>query len=116
MYSLALIVALYTVSYVLIVYFIIPTFFSPLSKIPNAHATSCFSPVWILWQRYTGYENRAIHAAHEIHGDIVRLGPNEVSINCVDNGIRTVYSGGFEKWNWYPNQFDNYGYRSDYRW
>jgi hypothetical protein len=40
----------------------------------------------------------------------VRLAPNEVSINCVDGGIRTVYAGGFEKHEWYPNLFPAYGY------
>ncbi|KKY23470.1 putative cytochrome p450 monooxygenase [Phaeomoniella chlamydospora] len=53
--------------------------------------------------------NRAIHAAHERCGPIVRLGPTELSINCVDEGIRTVYSGSFEKHDWYPRQFPNYG-------
>ena len=109
MISLLFIIALYIIFYILWVHIIIPTFLSPLSKIPNAHFTSSFSPLWILWKRYVEHENRAIHAAHAKHGEIVRLGPNEVSINCVDGGIRTVYSGGFEKWAWYPNQFENYG-------
>ena len=109
MISLLLIVVVYVFFYILWVQVIIPTFISPLSKIPNAHFTSSFSPFWILWKRYVAQENRAIHAAHVKHGEIVRLGPNEVSINCVDGGIRTVYSGGFEKWAWYPNQFENYG-------
>lgn len=109
MISLLIIVGLYIFFYVLWVYIVIPTFLSPLSAIPNAHATSSISSLWILWKRYAEHENRAIHAAHVKHGEIVRLGPNEVSINCVDGGIRTVYSGGFEKWAWYPNQFENYG-------
>lgn len=109
MISLLIIVGLYIVFYMLWVHVIVPTFLSPLSKIPNAHFTSSISSLWILWKRYTEHENRVIHAAHVKHGDIVRLGPNEISINCVDGGIRTVYSGGFEKSAWYPNQFDNYG-------
>lgn len=107
--SLSLIVGAYIVLYVLWVKIIIPTFISPLSKIPNAHFTSSFSPLWILWKRYSEQENRSIHAAHVKSGNIVRLGPNEVSVDCVDGGIRTIYAGGFEKWNWYPNQFDNFG-------
>ncbi len=90
-------------------YFVHPAFLSPLSKIPNAHFSSSFSPLWILLKRYKDEENRAIHAAHVKHGDVVRLGPNEVSVSCVDEGVRTIYSGGFEKWSWYPNQFDNFG-------
>lgn len=87
-----------------------PAFLSPLSKIPNAHPTSPFSPAWIIWTRYRCNNNRATHAAHEKYGPIVRLAPNEISINCVDEGIRTVYAGGFEKHDWYPNQFASYGY------
>ncbi|KAL9124358.1 MAG: hypothetical protein Q9217_006308 [Psora testacea] len=109
MISLFLIVGVYAVFYVLWVYIILPTFLSPLSKIPNAHFTSSFNPFWILWKRYREQENTTIHAAHEKYGKIVRLGPNEVSVASVDDGIRTVYGGGFDKWPWYPNQFDNYG-------
>ncbi|KAL8687113.1 MAG: hypothetical protein Q9218_006625 [Villophora microphyllina] len=46
--------------------------------------------------------------AHLRYGPIVRLGPKEVSINCVDGGLRTVYAGGFEKPYFY-DQFRNYG-------
>jgi len=106
--SLSLIVGLYAVFHFLWVKIIIPTFLSPLSKIPSAHFTCAFSPLWMLWKRYSEQENRTIHAAHAKHGNVVRLGPNEVSVDCVEGGIRTIYAGGFEKWNWYPNLFDNY--------
>ncbi|PGG99521.1 unspecific monooxygenase [Blastomyces parvus] len=53
--------------------------------------------------------NRTIHEAHQKYGPIVRLGPSEISINCVDGGIRTVYSGGFEKHAWYSRVFSAYG-------
>lgn len=89
-------------------YFLQPALFSSLSKIPSAHFTASFSPAWILWVRYRWKENQAIHAAHQKHGPIVRLGPSEVSVNCVDGGIRTVYGGGFEKAKWYSNLFTNY--------
>ncbi|KAI9678808.1 MAG: hypothetical protein M1817_005867 [Caeruleum heppii] len=90
-------------------YIIQPCFISPLSKIPNAHPTSAISSLWITWVRYRHRQNRAVHAAHEAHGPVVRLGPNEVSINCVDRGLRTVYTGGFEKPDWY-SFFENHGY------
>ncbi len=92
-------------------YIIHPVFISPLAKVPNAHWSSPISPLWILLQRYSERESRTIHTAHSRHGELVRLGPNEVSIACVDNGIKTVYGGtggGFEKWSWYPNLFVNY--------
>ena len=90
-------------------YILHPLFLSPLSKVPSAHFSSSFSPVWILYKRYIGAENRAIHAAHQNYGPIIKLAPDQISINCVDGGIKTVYSGGFEKSNWYHNMFDNYG-------
>lgn len=97
------------VIYCIWTYLVYPAFLSPLSKIPNAHFTSSFSPFWMLWKRYKAAEVRTIHEAHLKHGPIVRLGSNEISVNCVDDGIKTIYSGGFEKWHWYPNLMDNYG-------
>lgn len=89
-------------------YLIYPVYISPLSKIPAAHFTASWSPLWMLWIRYTGVEVQTIHKAHVKHGPIVRLGPNEISVNCVDGGLRTVYAGGFEKPYFY-DQFENYG-------
>ena len=91
-------------------YLLFPTLLSPLAKIPNAHFTSCISPAWIYWKRYKGLETRTIHAAHQRLGSIVKLAPNELSVDCVDGGIRTIYGGGFEKPEWYPNVFTNFGY------
>src|SRR4051794_26779712 len=87
-------------------YVIFPIFFCPLSKIPNAHFTSPSVPTWIWWKRRTGFETRSIFAAHQNHGPIVRLGPNEVSVASLD-GLRQIYLGGFERDPWY-NQFMNY--------
>ena len=89
-----------------------PIFISPLSKVPNAHAIASFSPLWIIWKRYKKQENQAIFAAHEKHGPLVRLGPHELSVNCVDEGLRTIYRGGFDKPTWYFDQFKAYGYTS----
>ena len=93
-----------------------PAFFSPLAKIPNAHPTSPLSSAWILWIRWSRRENRTVHASHLKHGPIVRLGPNEVSVNSLDGGIRTVYAGSFEKGDWYSNMFTNYGGYALIRW
>ena len=54
-------------------------------------------------------EPETIHNAHVKHGPIIRLGPNEVSVNCLDGGVRTIYMGEFEKPFFY-DQFQNYGY------
>ncbi|KAK1149313.1 hypothetical protein N8T08_006535 [Aspergillus melleus] len=90
-------------------YILHPAFLSSLSKIPNAHWTAPVSPLWMLWKRFQSENNRTIHAAHERLGPIVRLSPSEISINCVEDGIKTVYSGGFEKHEWYPRVFGSLG-------
>lgn len=77
-------------------FILIPAFISPLAKIPKAHPTASISSVWIWWKRRTGTETRSIFALHRQLGPIVRLGPSEISVNSLD-GLRTVYSGGFEK-------------------
>jgi hypothetical protein len=89
-------------------YIIRPAFFSPLSQIPNAHWSAPFSRLWILWIRFVHRENRTLHHAHRRLGPVIRVGPNELSINDLDS-VRTVYQGGFEKPVWY-SVFDNYGY------
>jgi hypothetical protein len=98
------------VSFALYKLIIYPAFISPLSEVPNAHWTAPFSPLWILWTRFRCRENRLVHAAHVKSGSVIRLAPNEISINDV-GGLRTVYGGGFEKGQWY-SIFDNYGYLS----
>ncbi|RAL17243.1 cytochrome P450 [Aspergillus homomorphus CBS 101889] len=104
--TVAVITCILVLAYKLIVY---PAFLSPLSKIPNAHWTAPVSPAWIIWKRYRALNNRTIQAAHERLGPIVRLGPSEISINCVDGGIKSVYTGGFEKHEWYPRVFGSFG-------
>jgi unspecific monooxygenase len=86
-----------------------PAFISPLAKIPNAHWSVPISPLWMLWRRFRMQNNRTIQTAHERLGPIVRLGPSEISINCVDGGIKSVYTGGFEKHEWYPRVFGSLG-------
>lgn len=85
-----------------------PAFFSPLAKIPNAHPLAAFTSAWITWIRFKDIENSTVHAAHKRHGAVVRLGPSELSINCVDDGIKTVYGKGFEKTSFY-SVFVNFG-------
>ncbi|KAI1411126.1 cytochrome P450 [Hypoxylon sp. FL1857] len=88
-------------------YILYPAVFSPLSKIPKAHWSCSISPAWILWARFKSRENRTLHAAHQQHGPIVRVGPNELSVNSVEV-VKTIYQGGFEKHQWY-SVFNNYG-------
>jgi hypothetical protein len=87
-------------------FFIYPAFLSPLSAIPNAHFTSSFSNGWMIWQRYSGQANKAIHNAHKRLGPVVRLGLTEISVNSVE-GLNVVYNGNFEKDKFYI-PFANY--------
>lgn len=85
-----------------------PIFLSPLSHVPDAHWTSPITPIWILWVRFCSQENKTLHEAHLKYGPVLRLAPNELSVNEL-SGVRAVYTGGFEKGQWY-SIFDNYGY------
>ena len=85
-----------------------PAFVSPLSNIPNAHWTSSTFPIWIWWKRRIGFESRAIYSTHQKRGPIIRLAPNELSLASLD-GLRQVYTAGFEKDPWYLDEFVNYG-------
>lgn len=89
-------------------YFLFPIFFSPLSKIPNAHFSASILPLWIWSERRNSTAVRTLLALHEKHGPVVRLAPNEISVNSAE-ALRTVYIGGFEKHRWYLDPFVNYG-------
>ncbi|GKT44194.1 cytochrome P450 monooxygenase [Colletotrichum spaethianum] len=84
-----------------------PLFLSPLSNIPVPHWSCHISPLWILYMRKTNCQNRTLHQAHIRHGPVVRIAPNELSVDGYD-ALKTVYQGGFEKDEWY-SIFDNYG-------
>ncbi|KAI1866883.1 uncharacterized protein JN550_007430 [Neoarthrinium moseri] len=89
-------------------YILHPAALSSLSKIPSAHWSCSVSPIWILWVRFQNRENRTLHEAHRRHGPVVRVAPNEVSVNNMD-AVKTVYvQGAFDKHEWY-SVFHNYG-------
>jgi len=85
-----------------------PLFANPLSRLPAPSFLCHITPLWVLWVRYRGTENRTLKAAHQKYGPIIRLGPREVSVNCVQGGIREVYGGAMEKDVWY-DFFANFG-------
>lgn len=91
-------------------YLVYPAFLSPLSKVPAANFSARLSLAWISYIRYRNAENRTVLALHAKHGPIVLLGPNELSINSYEGGLKTVYGGGFIKTDFYPLQFQFYGY------
>jgi hypothetical protein len=90
-------------------FIVFPAFFSPLAKVPAAHWSAPFSSWWILKHRLDQNDTPTVHRAHGKLGPIIRLAPNELSVNCVEGGIRTIYSGGYDKGDWYANAFSNYG-------
>ena len=108
MASLTSIGILLLLSLLLYRYFLFPIFFSPLSKIPNAHFSAPILPLWIRSKRQTGTAVRTLFDLHEKHGPVVRLAPNEISVNSA-GALRTVYIGGFDKHRWYLDAFVNYG-------
>ncbi|KAL4875372.1 cytochrome P450 [Aspergillus karnatakaensis] len=84
-----------------------PLFLTPLSKIPSAHFTSALSGRWIKAIRTAGNEVRTVHALHRKHGPVVRLAPNELSVNSL-HGLRVIYTGAFEKHPLYRDLFLNF--------
>ncbi|CAI7630120.1 unnamed protein product [Penicillium glandicola] len=94
-------------SYLVYDHVINPYFLSPLCSIPNAHLTSPLSSRWIDRKRSTGAEVLAIHALHQKHGPIVRLGPKELSVNSL-HGLKIIYTGAFEKHSFYRDAFINF--------
>ena len=106
------IVGIFLFAYLIYSLLIHPFFLSPLRRIPSAHWSVSLPHVgslWILYQRFKCRNNAVTYRAHQQHGEIVRLGYNEISVNCVDNGIRTIYAGGWEKHEWYPRLFAGFG-------
>ena len=97
------------VIFLLCQYILYPALLSPLAKIPNAHLLAPYTSLWILWKRLRDQENKTIYQAHKKHGKVIRLGPNEISINSVSDGLKVVYIGNFDKHQWYLNLFANYG-------
>jgi cytochrome P450 len=90
-------------------YVVYPGFISPLSKVPKAHFSVPFTSIWIRWKRPSGTNGiQTLLAAHKKHGPIVRLSPHELSVASLD-GLRQIYTGGFEKEKSYEAEFMNYG-------
>lgn len=89
-----------------------PFVLSPLRHVPRAHWSvplPYIGSIWILYQRFRSRNNAATAEAHLKHGPVVRLADSEISVNCYEGGIKAIYAGGWEKHEWYPRQFANFG-------
>lgn len=102
-------IGIYTLLLYLVYKFILtPAVVSPLSKIPNAHFTAPVLPIWVWWKRRQSVMNKTTLALHRKLGPIVRLGPNELSVNSAE-GLRTIYTNtSFDKTTWYRDIFQNF--------
>ena len=81
---------------------------SSLAKLPNAHPLAPWTKLWLLWLRRTGQEHRTRYQLHQKLGPVIRLGPSEVSVNCIEDGVQIIYGNDFDKSSWFAN-FDFYG-------
>lgn len=68
-----------------------------LKDIPNAHFSVPYSRLWLLSTRWRKVENRTRIQIHRTYGPVVRIAPTEVSVNCIDEGVRIIYSSKFDK-------------------
>jgi hypothetical protein len=74
-----------------------PALLSPLAKVPNAHWSSSISSAWLLWLKWSHQENLTVYKRHMESGPVIRLAPNVLSVNCFEDGLKTIYQGGFPK-------------------
>ncbi|KAK1809141.1 hypothetical protein LTR12_016493 [Friedmanniomyces endolithicus] len=101
----------FTLSLAVIKFLFEPFFLSPPAKLPNAQWSVPVSRLWILNKRHLRKDTLTVHSAHQRFGPLVRIGPAEISVNCIEGGVHTIYTGGLEKDGWYSNVFVNFGIR-----
>lgn len=101
-----------------LVYIIYQRYFHPLASIPGPFWAS-LSRLWMAKHSWDGDMNTTMIALHEKYGDLVRTGPNEVSVADL-NAIKTIYGAGtgFRKSSWYSvwqghRKFDLFAERSE---
>ncbi|CAG8971822.1 hypothetical protein HYALB_00001933 [Hymenoscyphus albidus] len=107
-FNLSLLASTLLILIVIYKYILTPLFLSPLSRIPSAHPSCHIFPVWINYIRFFNIENGTLFRLHQQKGPILRIGPNELSINCYEGGIKTIFGGGYEKTSYYPRRFAAY--------
>ncbi|KAK5697833.1 hypothetical protein LTR97_006791 [Elasticomyces elasticus] len=78
-----------------------PFFLSPIAAVPAVHPLAKITSLYMLWTRFWDNENDVVFAAHQKYGEVVKLSPHELSVNCVDDGIKTVYGKNFDRHSFY---------------
>jgi hypothetical protein len=83
-------------------YIFYPLFLSPLRDVPLAHPFA-ITPFWIKYYQRNGSQALpTITAAHKVHGPIIRLGPNELSVTSFASTHKIyIERGGFAKPKWF---------------
>ncbi|KAJ5578053.1 uncharacterized protein N7459_007017 [Penicillium hispanicum] len=84
---------------------------TPLRKVPGP--VSFAVTKWRLaFADYRGTRTRTIHSLHQKYGDVVRVGPNEISFSSL-SALRKIYGAGsgFERTEFY-RMFDVYGHQN----
>lgn len=94
-------IALLSLSYLL--YTLYTALSTPFFNIPNAHWSAPYSRLWLLSLKYRGKEHKTRYRMHLELGDVIRLAPWELSVNCIDNGVMTVYGSDWDKGAWYES-------------
>jgi hypothetical protein len=75
---------------VLVVQYVVAYLKSPLKKIPGPFLAK-FSDIWRFYNHYGQTHIETQKKLHEKYGDVVRLGPNTVSVTD-PNLLKTIYS------------------------
>ncbi|KAF7303620.1 hypothetical protein MIND_00591300 [Mycena indigotica] len=72
----------------------------PLAHIPGPRAAR-ISKLWAVKVGISGNRHRVLKDLHDLYGDCVRIGPNEISINNVEAVKSVLGPGGFQKGQFY---------------
>lgn len=88
--------------------YVFPFYVSPLKDVPGPYWHRVSTLPAVLAQ-YLNCWVRTIHRLHEIHGDVVVLGPNEVSCNGDLRYINDIYVKNMPKLAFYTH-FQNHGH------
>lgn len=99
-------------------YIVYQRFFHPLASLPGPFWAS-ITRLWMTKHSWNGDMNTTMIALHEKHGNLVRTGPNEVSVADLA-AIKTIYGAGtkFRKSDWYSvwqghRKFDLFAERNE---